>query len=284
MCKWIKMYWLLIRNRSETKEYIKRHESSIKYTPVIWSEIFMIILTISLRSNNNRIVNIAILSTFILLLINIFMCNKIVSVNNKLIIQDNLKKENEKLEDKARHILVKTINIMKLYYPMNEINDYYNNCSKMINETISTNNLDYINIKLDAIITNLEANWHVIEEQIYQFKRKEKQEKDYVAYKNWRKIHNIYTNYDEYNQWTNFEQRYQKEFGKQQYNSNIDNVSDKEKYLKILGLPLMNDFNIIKKQYTKLIKKYHPDICHDNGERAKEINVAYQELKKIFNY
>ena len=52
--------------------------------------------------------------------------------------------------------------------------------------------------------------------------------------------------------------------------------------LKILELPLdIRDFNVINKQHRKLVKLYHPDIYKDNGTKLKEINVAFDKLKKI---
>lgn len=55
--------------------------------------------------------------------------------------------------------------------------------------------------------------------------------------------------------------------------------------LSIMGLSSdINDFNIIKKQYRTLMLKYHPDRnrCVDAEEKAKEINLAYDKLKRVF--
>ena len=62
------------------------------------------------------------------------------------------------------------------------------------------------------------------------------------------------------------------------YNTN-DNLNA---LLTILELPLeTRDFNVINKQHRKLAKLYHPDIYKDNGIKLKEINVAFDRLKKI---
>ena len=61
------------------------------------------------------------------------------------------------------------------------------------------------------------------------------------------------------------------------------NISIKEKYLMILDLPLnTNNFEEIKRQYRVLAKKYHPDINKNGGEKFKQINFAYNELKQVF--
>lgn len=53
-------------------------------------------------------------------------------------------------------------------------------------------------------------------------------------------------------------------------------------YLNILELPIEGIYNIksIEFQYKNLCKKYHPDINHSSEERFKEINHAYEEIKK----
>jgi len=56
--------------------------------------------------------------------------------------------------------------------------------------------------------------------------------------------------------------------------------------LSILNLPLnIKKFEEIEKQYKKLIKQYHPDINHEekSEEKAKQINIAYEYLKKNFS-
>lgn len=55
------------------------------------------------------------------------------------------------------------------------------------------------------------------------------------------------------------------------------------KYLNILGITeYTTDWEIINKQYKKLIKKYHPDINgFDNSDKAKIITAAYKENKLI---
>ena len=53
-----------------------------------------------------------------------------------------------------------------------------------------------------------------------------------------------------------------------------------KKYYDILKLPVDATPSAIKKAYYKLAKKYHPDVCSEEGARQKfiEINEAYEIL------
>ena len=58
-------------------------------------------------------------------------------------------------------------------------------------------------------------------------------------------------------------------------------------YLKIMGLSVDDaiDADVLKKQYKKLVKLYHPDLYqndHEKEEKFKELNNAYNELLKRF--
>ncbi|MBU7044968.1 MAG: DnaJ domain-containing protein [Theionarchaea archaeon] len=55
-------------------------------------------------------------------------------------------------------------------------------------------------------------------------------------------------------------------------------VSEREKYLKILGLKLGASQKEIKKARNKLAKMYHPDTGDGHEEKMKEINEAYNKL------
>lgn len=53
------------------------------------------------------------------------------------------------------------------------------------------------------------------------------------------------------------------------------------KVLEFTSIPI--SFDIVKKRYRDLIRKYHPDIAGKNGEeKSKKINLAYEEAKKYF--
>jgi len=49
----------------------------------------------------------------------------------------------------------------------------------------------------------------------------------------------------------------------------------------ILNVPLNPTKIQVKTAYLKLSKKYHPDVYHDNGEKFKEIQNAYEFFEKI---
>jgi hypothetical protein len=61
----------------------------------------------------------------------------------------------------------------------------------------------------------------------------------------------------------------------------LSNYDLYKKSFKILGLSETNDINIIKKQYRKLVKQYHPDKSGESAEQFYPINNAYQLLIRI---
>ena len=71
-------------------------------------------------------------------------------------------------------------------------------------------------------------------------------------------------------------------------NIKIENNQDNLKlmdYLKILNCePNETNFMTIKKNYIKLIKKYHPDLNNDSEEskrKTSEITAAYNYIKSL---
>jgi len=50
-----------------------------------------------------------------------------------------------------------------------------------------------------------------------------------------------------------------------------------QKAREVLNLPPLSSITDIKRQYKKLSKKYHPDIC-GNDAKMKELNEAYEAL------
>ena len=65
-------------------------------------------------------------------------------------------------------------------------------------------------------------------------------------------------------------------------------TEQERKYLKIMELSADNiSISVIKKQYKKLVKKYHPDLNRDNQEVAeekfKQLTAAYQALLAKFS-
>lgn len=43
---------------------------------------------------------------------------------------------------------------------------------------------------------------------------------------------------------------------------------------------ISEDLEFLKRQYRKMMKKYHPDVLNDQGEMATKINLAYSEILK----
>ncbi len=65
-------------------------------------------------------------------------------------------------------------------------------------------------------------------------------------------------------------------------------TKQEREYLKILQLSPQDELSldVIKKQYKKLVKIYHPDLNNNNAEKEeqfKQLNNAYNELKKHFS-
>lgn len=57
------------------------------------------------------------------------------------------------------------------------------------------------------------------------------------------------------------------------------------KNLKVLGIDIFTtDVKEIKKAYKILMLKYHPDRITGNEEKAKEVNTAYEELKRLLEF
>ncbi|KAJ6215487.1 hypothetical protein RDWZM_009987 [Blomia tropicalis] len=66
----------------------------------------------------------------------------------------------------------------------------------------------------------------------------------------------------------------------------MDNVNDESKWLMILDVPVDSSLDVIKSQFKKLAKKYHPDKCRNNPELSKNfgtINAAYYGLMKLYS-
>ena len=60
---------------------------------------------------------------------------------------------------------------------------------------------------------------------------------------------------------------------------------------KVLGLPASTDFSVVKKQYRKLAKQYHPDKFAGESSKFQMIQHAYEKIVKmerfkrqVFNY
>lgn len=64
-------------------------------------------------------------------------------------------------------------------------------------------------------------------------------------------------------------------------------TEQERRYLKIMELDAKDlSLPLIKKQYKKLVKKYHPDLNRENKEEAeekfKQLTIAYQALSARF--
>ena len=59
----------------------------------------------------------------------------------------------------------------------------------------------------------------------------------------------------------------------------VQNVSDDDRYFKVLGLVPTSNIGIVKAAYRELVKQYHPDTNTGiSQERMKEINEAYEYI------
>ena len=57
-------------------------------------------------------------------------------------------------------------------------------------------------------------------------------------------------------------------------------MADKRDYYEVLGVDKSADEKTIKKAYRNLARKYHPDVCDEEGaeEKFKEVSEAYAVL------
>lgn len=61
-------------------------------------------------------------------------------------------------------------------------------------------------------------------------------------------------------------------------------VSKEEQYFKNLELKPTKDFMVIKKQYRKLMKKYHPDRYNNDEEMRKTAEKITSKLNEAYDY
>ena len=57
-------------------------------------------------------------------------------------------------------------------------------------------------------------------------------------------------------------------------------MADKRDYYEVLGVDKNADEKTIKKAYRNLARKYHPDVCDEEGaeDKFKEVSEAYAVL------
>jgi DnaJ-domain-containing protein 1 len=88
---------------------------------------------------------------------------------------------------------------------------------------------------------------------------------------------------NEYDQFEDIDDAYEKAF-----NQKTEPILNPEetKHYKTLGLPVGTGFDLIKKKYKQLVKKYHPDRHQANPknhkialERTRDLNMAYNYFK-----
>jgi hypothetical protein len=81
-------------------------------------------------------------------------------------------------------------------------------------------------------------------------------------------------------------QKHQKEFDTEKsniYNQNLSKISDA---CKVLSVDFPLDIDVVKQNYKKLVKKYHPDINKTDknaGDKLRKIVDAYHLIKEFLN-
>jgi hypothetical protein len=61
-----------------------------------------------------------------------------------------------------------------------------------------------------------------------------------------------------------------------------DNNALEDRYFESLEMNRTDDFNLIKKKYREMVKKYHPDLGTENDRRIREIKM--QEINEAYQY
>ena len=78
------------------------------------------------------------------------------------------------------------------------------------------------------------------------------------------------------NKETSFEEEKEPEY---QQENNIE-----AEYFAILEVSQNADFETIKKAYKKLLKKYHPDLFHNNPQKLKTAEKLTEKINEAYNY
>ncbi len=62
------------------------------------------------------------------------------------------------------------------------------------------------------------------------------------------------------------------------------NLKKEDQYFSYLELERTNDFTVIKKQYRKMMKKYHPDRFQGNEKQKKIAEQITRQLNEAYDY
>ncbi len=71
---------------------------------------------------------------------------------------------------------------------------------------------------------------------------------------------------------------------KKQTTGNTIYGAQERKYYDALEITPGASFAEIKASYKKLVKKYHPDIFHNNTEKRRYAEIVTQQLNEAYNY
>jgi len=155
--------------------------------------------------------------------------------------------------------------IFDLKYCCNSSEDYQKMYDKIVELILCSEKINELKIILNKLPISINTKEKIINEITFDLNCCASVESFQEVYKKTVKLIYYYKNYCNY--YTNI------------YPDIISSLS-------ILNLPLnIKKFEEIEKQYKKLIKQYHPDINHEekSEEKAKQINIAYEYLKKNFS-
>ena len=94
---------------------------------------------------------------------------------------------------------------------------------------------------------------------------------------------NVNTNFDDYESFTDTTENFsKKDFENQNTNPKAHNIE--AEYYANLELSCGASFEEIKKQYRKLLKKYHPDKFHNDPQKYEIAQKIVKKLNKAYNY
>ncbi len=79
-------------------------------------------------------------------------------------------------------------------------------------------------------------------------------------------------------------ENYKEEYREENSTDTMPENNPDAEYYAILEVKYGADFDEIKKSYRKLLKKYHPDLYHNNPEKFKTAEKLMEKINSAYSY